>query len=140
MLILDTDHMSLLEWGGNESSLLRERLADYDSQEVATTIITYEEQIRGWMAYIARAKSLGQQIEGYRRLRNQLENYRQIPILDFDNHAGDLYQQLRRSRIRVGSMDLKIAAVAMAHDATLLTRNERDFAQVSGLKIEDWTT
>ena len=139
MIILDTDHMSLLEWGGEESSLLRERLADHDPQEVATTIITYEEQIRGWMAYIARAKSLTQQIEGYRRLRNQLENYRQIPILDFDDRAGKLYQQFRRSRIRVGSMDLKIAAVTMTHDAILLTRNRRDFAQVPGLKIEDWT-
>ena len=38
MLILDSDHMSLLEWGGNESAVLRERLADHDADEVATTI------------------------------------------------------------------------------------------------------
>ncbi len=139
MFILDTDHMSLLEWGGAESSLLRERLADYESQEVATTIITYEEQIRGWMAYIARARSLAQQVEGYRRLRNQLENYRQTPVIDFDDRAGELYQQFRRSRIRIGSMDLKIAAIVRANEATLLTRNERDFSQVPKLKIEDWT-
>ncbi len=56
MLVLDTDHMSLLEWGGHGSAALRERLADIAPDEVATTVISYEEQIRGWMAYIARAK------------------------------------------------------------------------------------
>jgi tRNA(fMet)-specific endonuclease VapC len=131
--------MSLLEWGGEESFLLKERLADYDPQVVVTTIVTYEEQIRGWMAYIARARSTSQQIEGYRRLRNQLENYRQIPVLDFDERSGEFYQQFRRSRIRIGSMDLKIAAIALANKATLLTRNQRDFVQVPELKTEDWT-
>jgi tRNA(fMet)-specific endonuclease VapC len=53
MLILDTDHMSLLEWGAEESGILRERLADVAPLDVATTIISYEEQIRGWMAYVA---------------------------------------------------------------------------------------
>ena len=52
MFVLDTDHMSLLEWGGEGSAVLRERLADVDSGGVATTIISYEEQMRGWMAYL----------------------------------------------------------------------------------------
>jgi tRNA(fMet)-specific endonuclease VapC len=138
MLILDSDHMSLLEWGGPDSSPLRERLADCDPQDVATTIINYEEQIRGWMAYIARAKSVSQQVEAYRRLRNHLDNYRQIPVLDFDGRAGEVYQQLRRSRIRAGAMDLKIAAICLARPATLLSRNRQDFERVPGLQVEDW--
>ena len=140
MLILDTDHMSLLEWGGDESAVIRERLADCDSRDVATTNITYEEQIRGWMAYLARARSSAQQVEGYRRLRSQLDNYRQIPILDFDIHAGQVFQQLKRMRIRIGTMDLKIAAIVIANDATLLSRNRRDFAKVPDLKIDDGTS
>jgi tRNA(fMet)-specific endonuclease VapC len=36
-------------------------------------------------------------------------------------------------------MDLKIAAIALAHTATLVTRNTRDFEKIAGLKIEDWT-
>jgi tRNA(fMet)-specific endonuclease VapC len=139
MLVLDTDHMSLLEWGSGEAARLRERLAECDEGEVATTIINYEEQIRGWMAYIAGARKVAQQVEAYRRLRNHLENYRQIPVLDFDGDAARTYEELRRSRIRIGSMDLKIAAIVISLDATLLSRNKRDFAKVPGLKVEDWT-
>jgi tRNA(fMet)-specific endonuclease VapC len=36
-------------------------------------------------------------------------------------------------------MDLKIAAIALANDATLLTRNLSDFRKIPGLRIEDWT-
>src|SRR3990172_4756693 len=111
MLVLDTDHMSLLEWGSDSAARLRERLVDRDEREVATTIVNYEEQIRGWMAYIAGARSLAEQVEAY--------------------------QQLRRDRVRIGTMDLKIAAIVISLDATLLSRNRRDFAKVSGLKIED---
>jgi tRNA(fMet)-specific endonuclease VapC len=48
-------------------------------------------------------------------------------------------KRLKRSRLRVGTMDLKIAAIALAHGATLLTRNLKDFGRVPGLRIEDWT-
>ncbi|MHB8974115.1 MAG: hypothetical protein ACYC3X_27975 [Pirellulaceae bacterium] len=73
MLVLDTDHMSLLEWGGDDSVTLRERLVDVSPNEVVTTIITYEEQMRGWMAYLTRAKSLGQEVQAYHRLRRHLD-------------------------------------------------------------------
>jgi tRNA(fMet)-specific endonuclease VapC len=56
MFVLDTDHMSLLEWDSNSATHLRERLSDCEQHEVATTVINYEEQIRGWMAYIASSR------------------------------------------------------------------------------------
>jgi tRNA(fMet)-specific endonuclease VapC len=139
MLVLDTDHMSLLEWDSNAAAHLRERLTDRDEHEVATTIVNYEEQIRGWMAYIAGARSIDSQVEAYRRLRNHLDNYRQVPVLDFDQAAAAIYHRLRRARIRIGTMDLKIAAIAISNDATLLSRNLRDFQRVADLKCEDWS-
>ena len=139
MFILDTDHLSLLEWDSDRARSLRQRLATPRVDEVATTIISFEEQMRGWMAYIARAKSLQRQVEGYQRLRQHLDNYRQIPILDFDQRAAGEYQQLRRRRLRLGTMDLKIAAIALAQDATLLSRNRSDFGRIPGLAVEDWT-
>jgi tRNA(fMet)-specific endonuclease VapC len=38
----------------------------------------------------------------------------------------------------MGAMDLKIACIALVHDATLLTRNMNDFARVPGLRVDDW--
>jgi len=140
MLVLDTDHMSVLERGGQRSAALRERLANVPPHEVATTIISYEEQLRGWMAYLARARNLLQQVEAYDRLRRHLDNYRAILVLDFDEHAAAEFQRLRRGRIRVGTMDLRIAAIVLSRDATLLSANLRDFRDVPGLKVEDWTT
>ena len=136
---MDTDHLSLLEWGSDKARALRQRLTALPPDEVVTTIISFEEQMRGWMAYIARAKSLPRQIEGYQRLRQHLDNYRQIPILDFDERAAAEYPRLRRRRLRLGAMDLKIAAIALAQDATLLSRNRSDFGRVPGLTVEDWT-
>ena len=139
MYVLDTDHMSLLEWDNEGSQILRERLADCDPTEVATTIISYEEQMRGWMAYVAKAGTMAKQVEAYHRLRTHLDNYRQIPVLDFDDNAATIYQQLRRARIKIGTMDLKIAAIAISLDATLTSRNLVDFEKVPGLKVEDLT-
>jgi tRNA(fMet)-specific endonuclease VapC len=139
MIVLDTDHMSVLEWGGPNSFVLRERLADVPSHRVATSIVSYEEQVRGWMAYLARARNMEQEVEAYRRLRQHLHNYCEILILDFDGRAAAEFQRLRRARLRVGTMDLKIAAVVLANDATLLSRNMADFRKIPGLRVEDWT-
>ena len=86
MIVLDTDHMSVLERRGTPaSSSLLARLAELPFEdEVVTTIITYEEQMRGWMAYLARTRSVLQQIEAYRRLMRHVENYRQAVVLPFD--------------------------------------------------------
>jgi tRNA(fMet)-specific endonuclease VapC len=59
MIILDTDCISLLERkGGVEFFRLSERLAQLQPDEITTTIITFEEQMRGWMAYLAHAGSV----------------------------------------------------------------------------------
>ena len=141
MVVLDTDHMSLLEWSGAQGSApLRTRLATLQPAEVVTTIISYEEQVRGWMAYIARTRSITQQVEAYRRLHRQLDNYCRIPVIAFDAPAAVRFQQLRRTRLRIGTMDVKIAAIVLSREATLLSRNLADFGQVPGLQVEDWTT
>lgn len=138
MLVLDTDHMSVLEWGGDQAATLRQRLSAYAAYDVATTVISYEEQVRGWMAYLARARNVVQEVEAYRRLRRHLDNYRDIVVLDFDEHAAAEFQRLRRSRIRVGTMDLRIAAIVLSRKATLLSRNLGDFRKIPGLEVRDW--
>jgi tRNA(fMet)-specific endonuclease VapC len=140
MVILDTDHVSLLEKADSpEGQRLKERMRPLPVEEKTTTIISFEEQTRGWLAYLARGRSLAQQIEAYRRLKLQLDNYCRMLVLAFDEHAAAEFQRLRNLRIRIGTMDLKIAAVALTQRATLLSRNLSDFRKVPGLAVEDWT-
>jgi tRNA(fMet)-specific endonuclease VapC len=142
MYILDTDHLSLLERADSrEAHQIRYRLDHFlsPSDEIVTTIVTFEEEMRGWMARLAKSKSLSQQVENYQRLNRLLDNYRNIIVLEFDEKSALQFQSLFKARIRIGTMDLKIAAIALAHDATLLSRNLRDFSKVPGLKVEDWS-
>ena len=61
MLILDTDHISVLERANSvERARLIHRLNQVGKEAVVTTIISYEEQSRGWLAYVARARSVAQ--------------------------------------------------------------------------------
>jgi tRNA(fMet)-specific endonuclease VapC len=71
--------------------------------------------------------------------RPQLDNYCRISVLVFDVPAAATFQQLRRMRLRIGTMDLKIAAIVLSREATLLSRNLIDFGRVPGLQVEDWT-
>ena len=140
MVILDTDHMSVLEHAESAAALrLRERLAALPPTERTTTIISFEEQMRGWMAYLARNRPMTKQIEAYRRLLRQLQTYCYMVVLGFDENSAIRLQWLIKDRLHIGTMDLKIAAIALVNQATLLTRNLADFRRVPGLKDEDWT-
>jgi tRNA(fMet)-specific endonuclease VapC len=60
-------------------------------------------------------------------------------VLDFTQMAFEQFSALRQQCIRIGSQDLRIAAITLANTAILVTRNTRDFAQVPGLVIQDWS-
>ncbi|MBM4259632.1 MAG: type II toxin-antitoxin system VapC family toxin [Deltaproteobacteria bacterium] len=140
MLVLDTDHLSVLEWEASSTTQrLLARLSRIAPDQAATTIINFEEQLRGWLAYVARMRSVTQQVEAYRRLKRHLDNYRAIIVLEFDLRAATEFQRLRKRHRTLGTMDLKIAAIVLANDATLLSRNLTDFGKIPELKVEDWT-
>jgi tRNA(fMet)-specific endonuclease VapC len=92
------------------------------------------------LAKISRAKNRPQEIEAYRQLHRNLDDFRTARVLDYDEPAAVELQRLRRMKIRIGTQDLKIAAITFVHDATLLSGNLRDFRKVPGLKVEDWTS
>ena len=122
-----------------ESSILRQRIEQFPPDELFTTIITFEEQMRGWLAFIAKAKTPEQQIYAYERLHRSLEAYRNTTVLDFDENAASVFKDLKSQKIRVGAMDLKIAAIVISRNAILVSRNLRDFEEVPGLVVKDWT-
>ncbi len=139
MYLMDSDHMSLIDLGGVEGARIKERLRAVPPDDVATTIISYEEQTRGWLARIAQMRTPEREIGVYLELKRQLNNYCRIAVVEFDAAAVEIFKRLQQQRVRIGTMDLKIAAIALAHDATVLTRNTQHFAKVPNLKYEDWT-
>jgi tRNA(fMet)-specific endonuclease VapC len=59
-------------------------------------------------------------------------------ILPFDDAAAAQTTVLRKLKLRMGTMDMKIAATALSRDALLLTANSKDFSKVPGLRTENW--
>ena len=110
----------------------------HPSAQLAVTIVTVEE-LRGRLRQIRRATSGASRIEAYRRLREALDFFSQIRVLHFDEAAHTRYEVLRRQGIRSGIQDLRIAAIVLTAGGILVTRNARDFRQVPGLIVEDWS-
>jgi tRNA(fMet)-specific endonuclease VapC len=65
--------------------------------------------------------------------------FRTIAVIGFDAQAQAVFKALLARKIRIGTQDLRIAAVALSQGATLVTRNQRDFAVIPSLKTEDWS-
>jgi tRNA(fMet)-specific endonuclease VapC len=65
-----------------------------------------------------------------------------VQVIDFDLAAAEVYGrvrlELRRKGYPTGEIDLLIASVALAHGATLVTNNRRDFEHIDNLVLEDW--
>ena len=139
MYVLDTNHVSILERRGPDAGPLLERLATVPTEQVCVTVISYEEQFRGWVAAIAGAKISSVQVFQYERLLNQLENYCNLFVLPFDADSAARFDELRKLHRRLSTPDLKIAAITLVNDGTLVTQNERDFQNIAGLRVEDWT-
>lgn len=138
MIVLDSDHLSEFQKGSTAAARrLRDRL-DASAETVATTIVSTEELMRGWLAAIHHEPDPRDQIRAYRRLHQLFISFARWHVLDWDEAPVDRYEQLRRQKVRIGTMHLKIASIALVHDATLLTGNVRDFQKVPDLRVEDW--
>ena len=65
-----------------------------------------------------------------------------VNILPFDTDSGKIYGRLKALLEKMGlsksEPDLRIAAVAIQHNMTLITGNKRHFMNIPGLNIEDW--
>ena len=131
MYLLDTDHLSLIQRGGIQGRSILLRLTA-TTVPFATTIVTYEEQTRGWLNRLSSVKTLEEQTNAYLRLQQHTVHYRDINVITFDIAAAQEYQRLRKAYPRLGKMDLRIAAIA-------LTRNAKDFGQIANLNSEDWS-
>jgi tRNA(fMet)-specific endonuclease VapC len=135
--ILDTDHLTLLK--RNHPNVLR-RVQHIPPEQIFTTIISVEEQIRGRLTVISQLSNQPEKLSrAYDYLFESLLDLHQFNVLRFDPTAAQYFQTLRQQKVRIGSQDLRIASIALSQTAVLVTRNYRDFTQVPGLHLEDWT-
>jgi tRNA(fMet)-specific endonuclease VapC len=142
MYLLDTNHLTILQRGGEPSLHLASRLGQVDSAQVFTTIISYHEQTQGWMNEVNRHFNVAKpekNVQIYQRLQENLEFFSTIPVIEFDLAAAQELRKLRQLNRRIEGMDLRIAAIAITRKATLLTQNLKDFTNIPNLQIEDWS-
>jgi tRNA(fMet)-specific endonuclease VapC len=140
-VLLDTDHLSILQWEEQPAcNILRERLHQLSPDDIATSIVTFQEQVQGWLAYLNRARQTEEVIVAYAKLETIWRAFLKMNVASYTAEAESHFAPLRRRCRRLKTLDLRIASIALATSSTLLSRNLRDFRQVPGLSVEDWTT
>jgi tRNA(fMet)-specific endonuclease VapC len=133
--MLDTDHVSLYQYG---HAVVREKCDSLSNTELVISVVSYEEQLRGRLAVIRESKDAEELTEAYLRLREMQEFFCGFRLVDFDITAEEIFAKLRKIHRRTKTMDLRIAATALAHDATLVTRNTKDFIDIENLRLDNW--
>ena len=135
--ILDTDHVSLILQNSPQV------ITNAAKHDISVTIVTVQELFNGWVGRI-NDPSLVDNLPGlYSKLWTTVKYLQTIEVLDFTPEADTCLKKLlkdhpplRKNRLQ---KDMRIAAIALSVGATVITRNQRDFCQVPGLSIEDWT-
>ena len=136
--MLDTDAIT---YDQRAHPLLSLRLTQIEKPDLFTTSTTVEEKLKGRLAYLNRYRDDAyRSSQGHIGLLRTLSYFQTWHILPFSEEAGIIFRDLQKKRVRIGSQDLRIAAIVLLHGFTLVTSNARDFSQVPGLKCEDWTT
>ena len=121
--LIDSD-LAIYSMGGVADSRLNQRLGECAPGEVAISAVSFAEVALGtWNGRPPKQEVLDAFV-------------RVIPIIEFDEAAAREYARLPFKRAR---FDRLLAAHALSIGAVVVTNNETDFADVSGLKVENWT-
>jgi tRNA(fMet)-specific endonuclease VapC len=138
--LLDTDHISVVQRQSEpEYRRLWARLSAHNSSDFYVPIISFHEQVVGWNAYLNRARTPETVVRAYDMFQRILSDFAAMAVAPFNAQASRIFESLRASKIRIATMDLRIASIALANDWTLLSRNSVDFARVPDLRVQDWT-
>jgi tRNA(fMet)-specific endonuclease VapC len=136
LYILDTDMLSLYE---KQHPAVLQHVLGVAPSDLAVTIITVEEQLRGWFTYVRQAKRPDDLARAYDQFTSAISRLSRLQILSFSLKSVRRFSSLVALKLRIGKMDLRIAAIALEHGAVVVMRNTRDFGRVPHLTIEDWS-
>ena len=138
--LLYTDHISFIQRrSGSEYTSLAARIAHHQTTDFAFSIVSFHEQVIGAHTFITRSQTPADAVCGYTLMMEIIQGFSAAPVLPFDSGAVTVFEGLRAQRVRIATMDLRIASIALSPNLILLTRNLGDFSKVLGLVTEDWT-
>ena len=139
MFLFDTNHISVWQRGeGAHYERLCAHLENFIGDQIFVCIVSFHEMVNGWNAYSVKKRSSESLVRTYFEFENILRDFSVMQLLSFDRKAAEVFDELNQQRLRVGSMDLRIAAIAIANQMTLITQNTVDFERIPGLSIQDW--
>jgi len=137
LYVMDTDILGFAFQGHPKVVQRIQSLPEDDL--IVTTIITFGEDLGGWLPACRRASDGAARARAYARVQRGLDFYRRWICLPFDDAAAHAFDDLRAQKLRIGTNDLAIAAITVSKGGILLTRNTVDFARIPNLFFEDWT-
>ena len=138
MIAFDTDILSEL-LDGTPAYVQRASAIAIADQYVPIVVAT--EVLRGRLNAIRQAEAQKGKLSlerAFALFEQSLVGIANYQLLAYTAGADSLFKQWKAAKVRVGSRDLRIAAIAIAHGVKLVTRNARDFALVPGLNFEVW--
>lgn len=113
--LLDTDHISILQkQSGPEYAVLIGRIALVRRGDLAFCIVSFHEQVLGCNSYLAQAKTSADVERGYRMFDRVLSAFAAAQVLLFDSRATVVFDGLVAQRVRIATMDLRIASIALS--------------------------
>ena len=136
LYVLDTNILTLYRRG--IEPITRHVLA-MQEQEIATTIISVEEQLNGWQMRLRHPNTDSMLASIYAEMTSTVTFLSVLRVLTFNEGAIARYKALQALKLNIGKMDLRIAAIALEFGGIVVTQNVRDFERIPGLIIEDWT-
>lgn len=140
MYLLDTDITSNLLDARRTSTILRDRLRKEPLDDLAISVVTVEEVLRGTLDALRRSQMKKQfVVEAHEELRLIYSQLYRFQVLPFTTEAERVFDDFAASIRRIGVNDCRIAAIAMANGCTIVTANTQHLGKIQGLTIEDWT-
>lgn len=140
MYLLDTDIISNILDIRRASGHLRDRLRSEPFDELAISVVTVEEVLRGTLDALRRSQMRKQNVvEAYEELRLSYGQLYRFQVLPYSYGAESVFKSFSRSILRIGANDCRIAAIALAQGCVVVTANTQHFNRIPGLTTEDWT-
>jgi tRNA(fMet)-specific endonuclease VapC len=134
--VLDTDLFTLYVHGAEP---LTSRITAAPPGTLFVSITTVEESLSGWYTALRQAHKPDEVEAVYERMAEAVTRLGRFPLLVYTRVAMAKFDSLQKLKLGVRSPDLRIAAIALVNNATVVTRNVRDFGRVPGLAVEDWS-